>query len=349
MQGMNRAGPGSLVLLLAVLLGGEAPAQAPSRKGSIEAKATVEKVLVDAYVLGPRGGVLLDLTPEDFLLRVGGVEVPVEEVEYIPASRSELASRPPDEAKELGIPEFPEGRLIVLFCQADFGRYRTKGLMRMTNELGVFLDRFLPTDRVAVLSYDSHLKLRLDFTNDRVAIRKALYDTLKIGGAPEPAPSSPFPSLGEHFDVTAARDASSIEKGLYVTAKALEKIPGGKAMFFLGWGLGVNRQPREGVWYARAVNALQQARVNVFSMDVTDADWHTLEGTLEHVAEMTGGTYAKTHVFSAQALELAFRAIEGRYVVVFDRPEAPRGRHALELTLREKKGRVLARPFFDDP
>jgi len=38
--------------------------------------------------------------------------------------------------------------------------------MRMANEIVRFLDRLLPTDRVAVLSYDSHLKLRLDFTND---------------------------------------------------------------------------------------------------------------------------------------------------------------------------------------
>jgi VWFA-related protein len=343
---VRRARALALLLAAATL---PAAAQEPSRKGSVTAEATVEKVLVDAYVVGPHGGALVGLGPGDFVLKVGGVEVPVGDVEFIPASRSELPAKAPGEAREPGTPEFPEGRLVVLFCQADFGRYRTKGLMRMTNELGVFLDRFLPTDRVAVLSYDSHLKLRLDFTNDRVAIRRALYESLKIGGAPEPAPSSPFPSLGEHFDVKAARDASSIEKGLYVTAKALEKIPGGKVMFFLGWGLGVNRQPREGLWYARAVNALQQARVNVFSMDVTDADWHTLEGTLEHVAEMTGGTYAKTHVFSAQALELAFRAIEGRYVVVFDRPEGPRGRHALELALRTKKGQVLARPFFDDP
>ena len=335
--------------LLAALAGLPAAAQEPSRTGSLRAEARVEKVLVDAYVVGPHGGALLGLGPQDFLLKVGGVEVPVGDVEFVPANRSELAPKAPGEAREPGTPEFPEGRLIVLFCQADFGRYRTKGLMRMTNELKLFLDRFLPTDRVAVLSYDSHLKLRLDFTNDKAAIRKALYESLKIGGAPEPAPSSPFPSLGEHFDLAAARDASSIEKGLYVTAKALEKVPGGKVMFFLGWGLHVNRQPREGLWYARAVNALQQARVNVFSMDVTDADWHSLEGTLQSVAELTGGTYAKTHVFSAQALDLAFRAIEGRYVVVFDRPEGPRGRHALDLALRAKKGQVLARPFFDDP
>ena len=129
----------------------------------------------------------------------------------------------------------------------------------------------LPTDRVAVLSYDSHLKLRLDFTNDRAAIHRALFETLKIGGAPDPPPPSPFPSLAAHFDVEAARKASSVEKGLFVTAQALEKIPGGKVMLFLGWGLHVNRAPVDARWNALAINALQQARVNVFTLDITDA------------------------------------------------------------------------------
>ena len=111
----------------------------------------------------------------------------------------------------------------------------------------------------------------------------------------------------------------------------------------------MNRQPTDWKWHALAVNALQQARVNVFTLDVSDADWHTLEVTLMDLADLTGGTYAKTHIFSAQALDLAFRAIEGRYVVVFARPERPPGRHVIELTLRTKKGRVLARPFYDDP
>ncbi len=338
-------------LLLALAGSGliAAAAQDPSRKGSVSAKAVVEKVLVDAYVLAPRGGALLDLTPADFLLLVGGEEVPVEEVEFIPASRSEIPPRVPPAVEEPGTPEFPEGRLIVLFFQADFGRYRTKGLMRMANEMVAFLDRLLPTDRVAVVSYDSHLKLRLDFTNDRAAIHRALFDTLKIGGAPDPPPANPFPSLAAHFDVDAARKSATVERGLFVLAQALREIPGGKVMFFLGWGLHVNRQPTEWKWHALAVNALQQARVNVFTLDVSDADWHSLEGTLMQLADLTGGTYAKTHVFSAQALDLAFRAIEGRYVVVFNRPQGPPGRHHIELSLRTKKGRVLARPFFDDP
>ncbi len=353
MGGVTRPFVPAAVLAAAGLLAPAARAQEPSRQGSVAAKATVEKVLVDAYVVGPHGGALTGLTAEDFLVRVGGEEVRVEDVEFVPAARSELPPKPPEAAAEVpaeaGIPEFPEGRLIVLFFQADFARVRLKGQMRAANEMIGFLDRLLPTDRVAVLSYDSHLKLRLDFTNDRAAIHRALFDTLKIGGAPDPPPPNPFPSLAAHFDVNAARRAASVERGLLVTAQALQKIPGGKVMFFLGWGLRVDRVPRDWKWHALAVNALQEARVNVFTLDVSDADWHTLETELMLLAETTGGTYAKTHIFTSQALDLAFRAIEGRYIVVFSRPEGPPGRHALELTLRTKKGRVLARPFYDDP
>lgn len=349
MAGVGRALSAGLAAALAGLLAGSAAAQEPSRKGSITAKATVDKVLVDAYVLAPDGGVLLGLKPSDFLLRVGGEEVPVEDVDYVPANRSELPPRAPASAVEPGTPEFPEGRLIVLFFQADFARYRTKGQMRMANEMVLFLDRLLPTDRVAVLSYDSHLKLRLDFTNDRAAIHRALFETLKIGGAPDPPPPNPFPSLAANFDVEAARKAASVEKGLFVTAQALDRIPGGKVMLFLGWGLHVNRAPVDARWQALAINALQQARVNVFTLDITDADWHTLEVHLMNLADLTGGTYAKTNVFSSQALDLAFRAIEGRYVVTFAHPDRPPGRHLIELSLRAKKGKVLARPFYDDP
>lgn len=343
----------AFALAAASLLAGAAAGQEPSRQGSVTARTSVEKVLVDAYVVGPHGGALTGLAAPDFLLRVGGVETPVEDVEYVPANRSELPPPPRTSAEavapEPGIPEFPQGRLIVLFFQADFARVRLKGQMRAANEMVAFLDRLLPTDRVAVLSYDSHLKLRLDFTNDRAAIHHALFETLEIGGAPDPPPASPFPSLAAHFDVAAARKAASVERGLLVTAKALREIPGGKVMFFLGWGLRVDRVPQDWKWHALAVSALQEARVNVFALDVSDADWHTLETELMLLAETTGGTYAKTNVFTSQALDLAFRAIEGRYIVVFSRPEGPPGRHAIELTLRTKKGQVLARPFYDDP
>jgi hypothetical protein len=110
----------------------------------------------------------------------------------------------------------------------------------------------------------------------------------------------------------------------------------------------VNRVPVDRIWHARAVNALHEARVTVFTLDVSDADWHSLEIEVMRLSDLTGGTYAKTHVFSTLALDLAFRAIEGRYVIVFARPDLPAGRHDIDLALRAKKGTILARPFYDD-
>ena len=98
--------PLGLALLSALVAAAPAAAPEPSRTGSIRAEATVEKVLVDAYVVGPHGGALLGLGPQDFLLKVGGVEVPVGDVEFVPASRSELPSKAAGEAREPGTPEF---------------------------------------------------------------------------------------------------------------------------------------------------------------------------------------------------------------------------------------------------
>jgi len=81
-------------------------------------------------------------------------------------------------------------------------------------------------------------------------------------------------------------------------------------MLFLGFGLHVNRQPTDWKWYALAVNALQQARVNVFTLDISDADWHTLEGTLMLFADMTGGpTKRRT---SSRARPWSWRSVRSR-------------------------------------
>src|SRR5262249_5102890 len=129
-----------------------------------------------------------------------------------------------------------------------------------------FLDDLLPTDRVAVVSYDSHLKLRQDFTNDHERIRDALFDAIRTG---EPAAISTayFPSIAEHFDYAAAKDASTPERGLFVLARALAPIPGGKTMLFFGWGLSTvggirGPNPTEQRDYGNAMRALAAARTN---------------------------------------------------------------------------------------
>jgi hypothetical protein len=85
----------------------------------------------------------------------------------------------------------------------------------------------------------------------------------------------------------------------------------------------------------------------VFTLDVTDADYHSLEVGLEQVSYDTGGFYAKTHLFQAQALRRLEGALAGHYVLVLEAPRLPPGPHRLRVRLRGREGTVLAPPAWE--
>ena len=91
-----------------------------------------------------------------------------------------------------------------------------------------------------------------------------------------------------------------------------------------------------------AREALQRARVSVFCLDVTDADYHSLEAGLRIVAADTGGLYQQTHVFSEIAVDRVLAALEGQYVLFVEGPALKPGTHRLEVRLRGREGVVLA-------
>jgi VWFA-related protein len=335
-------------------------APAPPRPGTYTEEARVERVVIDAHVTYDDGEPIRDLVAADFVVRVDGKRVPLESVEWVPASEPESAAVKPGEitwGETPSLPEpvlaYPPGRVIVLFYQTNYEPVRTTGFLRMAQYTDHFLETLLETDRVAVVSFDSHLKLRQDFTNSREKIRNAMLSCLKTAepGRIEPGP---FPSLARHFDYVAAKKAVTPERGLDLVARALEPIPGGKTMLFFGWGLGTigglaGAIPKEIKEYRRALHSLSAARVNIFTLDITDADYHTLEGRLVGVSDATGGTYQKTHLFPQAALDRVTRAISGRYVIVFVKPNLPSGAHGVEVTLAGKrKGNVSARSYYED-
>ena len=354
---MSRVWSGSAGFLLAFLIPSWVAAQAPppARDEPFREEARVELVVVDAYVTDRYGDPIPNLAPADFHVLVDGKRVPLESVDWIPADLPEIPMEVSLSAAAPGKPVTlaPPGRLIVIFFQTAFEHTRLVGIVRMGLQARKFLDELLPTDRVAVVSYDSHLKLRQDFTNDHERIRDALFDAIRTG---EPATISTayFPSIAEHFDYAAAKDASTPERGLFVLARALAPIPGGKTMLFFGWGLSTiggirGPNPTEQRDYGNAMRALAAARTNIFTLDVTDADYHSLEVHLQDLSEATGGTYQKTHLFPSLAMDRVRRAISGRYVLVFKSPPGPRGYHSIEVELLGHKGaEVNARRYYED-
>jgi len=321
---------------------------------------TVSRVVVDARVTAYDGEPIADLAASDFDVRIDGKRAVVEAAEWIaetvggsrlsvdggPAAHHEALAnsvhRQPPTANRQPFP----GRLVVLFVQTDFARntLRTTGHMKFLQYADDLLDTFAAEDRIAVFSFDSHLKFRLDFSTDRDAIREALRETIFIDHPPPP-PIAPQPSLATYLDRTAMRRAAQSETGLLLVANALRPMPGPKTILLLGWGLG--ERSAGGVSMRRQWNearaALDAARTSLFALDTTDADYHDLEVGLIAAAEQTGGFYAKTHIFPRIAIERLQRTLSGHYELTLrTAPDLAIGTKDLSVRVKRRGATVLA-------
>lgn len=312
----------------------------------------VGRVVVDVRAVDSRGMPIQGLTPDDFLVRVEGDPVPVSSLDWVSGS---LARMSPEQLAELPV-DHPVrsgagvGRLIVLYFQRSLVPTRIAGTMRMLQETREFVSRLGENDYVAMVFFQSHLELVQDFTNDKDKILAILNDQI-VPYVTQPAPEpGPYPSLAAHFDVEAGLDAPTPEHGLRVTAEALQPIPGSKSMLFVGWGVGVmvGGEVRMRPEYEQARRALADARVSVFSLDVTRADYHSLEGPLIRMALDTGGFYVRTYGNANIAMGAVEKAIAGHYVLAFDKPDLKEGRHRMRIRLKDHEGVVYHREYFND-
>src|SRR5678816_2793527 len=99
--------------------------------------------------------------------------------------------------------------------------------------------------------------------------------------------------------------------------------------------------------WSDALHAMGRARINIFTLVVTGADYYSLEGYLQQISDLTGGKYEQTNLFTSLAMEHVRRAISGRYVITFMKPKnLPRGDHDIELSLVGRRGAVFARQYF---
>jgi hypothetical protein len=235
------------------------------------------------------------------------------------------------------------GRLIVFLFQKDLEPSRIVGLMRMLLKSRNLLETLTPSDRVAILSFDSHLKIWTDFTNDRERLNRVLAHGLLFERPPAVSAAS-TPSLVERLDPDRGRRVYGFERALELIGEALEPLPGSKSLVLVGHGFG--RLGRSGVAmeneYGPARRALVASRTSVFSLDVTDADYHSLEAGLQLISEETGGFYARTHIFPDVAMRRLSGALAGYYVLFIEKPESRRLGHDIEVELTRRKGQVLA-------
>jgi hypothetical protein len=100
--------------------------------------------------------------------------------------------------------------------------------------------------------------------------------------------------------------------------------------------------------YTEASAALQRARAAVFTLNVTQANYNSLQAGLQTVAAQTGGFYASTYEFPMLAVNRLVHAMAGHYVLFVEKPQLEAGAHRIEVTLTGKKGTVFARNSYVD-
>lgn len=334
---------GAICLAVTVHLAAPGGQQLPT----VTERVDVARVLVDVRVVDGRGRPLLGLGPEDFRVEIDGEPRRVESAQWVEGGAVDELGEPWSPPDTGTAPTPAPGRLIVFLFQKDLEPSRIVGLMRMLIEARSFLDGFAASDRVAVTSFDSHLRVWIDLTGDLDRVRR-IFERGILLERPGPVSESAGPSLVARLDPRRARRASSMEEALLEIARALEPLPGAKSLVIVGHGFGrfggsFLTFERE---YSAARRAFQAGRVSVFALDTTNADQHTLEAGLMQVAEDTGGFFARTHVFTEQALDRLAGALAGHYVLFVEVPRRVEGYHRLEVKLNGRKGTVLGKSGF---
>lgn len=342
---MSRAAAAVVALLLAF------PAL-----GQMQEQITVERVLIDARVTDDRGEPITTLKPADFRVRIDGKPAKVESAEWIPETAVGRDLAAIDSGAEVNTSldqPAPRGRLLVFFYQTDFARNASRIGGQLAQIVGAddWLEWLEPEDRVAVFSFDSHLKFRLDFTSDQRHIKDAMEQSILIDEPPPPQ-VVPMPSLARRLDPQEMRKAATPDAALIIIANALRSIPGPKSLILFGWGMGrltssgVRMEPK----YAAARQALASSRVSVFSIDFTQADGHSLAAGLGQVAADTGGFYASTFRFPKIAVQRLQKTLGGHYELEVRKPETKvRGTHTIEVEVpSQRRAEVMARSTYAD-
>lgn len=348
MDGLTRGYP-ALAAALVTAAAVSVPGRAQEPKPFTE-RVDVHRVLLDVRVTDGVGQPLEDLTKTDFVVRIDGKPVPVESATWVTGALRSGETGEVTTGSPAGTTMSPiEGRLIVFLIQKDLEEPgRIVGLMRLLVAARPFFAAFTPGDRLAVLSFDSRLRIWTDFTNDHERVRALLQRDILLSDTAALVESE-APSLVASLGARQAQGATTMEEALALVGRALEPLPGAKSVIVFGHGFG--RLGSSGVTlapdYDEARRSLRAARASVFCLDVTQADYHSLEAGLQQVAEDTGGFFERTHLFPTRALNRLAGTLAGHYVLTVERPPVRKGRHRVDVSVPHRGASVLVRDFVD--
>jgi hypothetical protein len=144
--------------------------QQPPAKPSFQ--SSVEVTSLDVTVVDDKGKPISTLTPADFVVRIDGNPRRVITAEWVSLVAESGAAAPlPPDGYSTNESAASGGRLIVI--AVDQPNIRFGGAMAIARAANAFIDRLLPSDRVAVAGIGLGAPSTV-FTSDRARVKQAI-------------------------------------------------------------------------------------------------------------------------------------------------------------------------------
>ena len=343
---------GLLSLVLTILVVHPVAAQEEPVAG-FEALVEVTEVLLDVLATDRSGNVVTGLGKEDFVVKEDGEPVEITGVSF-------YTTRYGSEDQPAAPGEVPSSRYFIFF----FDDVTREGLIRRQLEAARDArrwveDEMLPSDWVAVVSYDVKLKIHEDFTQNRDAILGGIDSAARnrdpeknLGRGGRRLPPSGAPSLLRQLPQGKAlrKETRRIYDGVRLVAEAAGFIVGRKNLLLFSIGFG--ELSRVGAiaegdrrYYPRMEQALNDHNVAVYPVDLTLSAHHVQSHLLTRLASDTGGYYYRSIVNFRTPLMRISEENSGYYLLSYqsEHPAAEAGYQEVKVKARDRSIKVRAR------
>ena len=322
----------------------------------IEEEMTVSRTVVNVRVVDNFGAPIPGLSKENFLLKIEGKEVPIIQVEYVDLNEvvpEILPEEDPEADFEFidemgprpGEPGYGKEKLNVVLIQGSINPERQYGLMRSHHFAKKVVSSLPPDSYTAVFSFHTHLQFKCDFTRDKELLHDAVWEAVERDSEVV-FQAANHPSVTAHFSEARGKEVANVEDAFLEIARVLRNFNGFKNLVYVGWGIGEwspTTGMHYGVEYHRAVVELTRAKVSVFSLDLTMADYHSLAAGMMKLSGQTGGTYFSLYKFPDRAAKMVSRSMSAYYLITYEHPEVRKRRPKYKLYLVNTRGSMMVR------
>jgi len=338
----------SLIAFLLLL-----PPAALGQQEPFRERLEVSAVLVDVTVTDKRGNQILGLTKDDFIVTEDGAEQTIDSLDYFTNRRLLTGT---EESAGFKVEKIrPERYFILMLHKPGSARFMSEVLEARSAATDFVNKEMLPTDLVAVVSYDIRLRIFSDFTSDKKQLRDALREAGSFSrGITRPgAAAAEGPSILRNLDLAEMiNDTSRIYDAIRLLANSVRGIPARKVLVLFSPGIGEPSDfsptipENEEFRFRPMMSALNRANVTVFAMPLPKGRGpHATESNLYRMAQETGGEYFRNVVNYASPLRRVENLSSGYYLLTYSakKPVGASGFQRIQIRLRNPEFRVRAR------